>query len=119
MIDFSVAYGARPETLSGLAGLGDLIATCTSRHSRNRGLGEMIAHGGTVAEYEATTHMIAEGATSAITVDDLVHSVGIELPVTHHVRAILHDGLAPSDAGEALMGRPATDELHGMGLIDD
>src|SRR5450759_416590 len=113
------ALGANPMTYMGLAGMGDLIATCTSRHSRNRGLGEMIAKGGTVAEYEATTHMIAEGAMSSVTVDDLGLSVGIELPVTHHVRAVVHDGLSPTDAGEALMGRPATDELHGMGLIDD
>ena len=111
--------GANPMTYMGLAGMGDLIATCTSRHSRNRGLGEMIARGGTVAEYEATTHMIAEGAMSAVTVYDLGLSAGIELPLTHYVRAILHHGLSPADAGEALMGRPATDELHGMGLVED
>jgi len=97
--------------------MGDLIATCTSRHSRNRGLGEMLARGGTVASYTETTHMVAEGATSATTVDELGQSVGIELPITHLARQIIN-GEVPMDAARAiLMGRPGTDELHGLGLI--
>jgi glycerol-3-phosphate dehydrogenase (NAD(P)+) len=111
--------GANPLTYMGLAGMGDLIATCTSRHSRNRALGEWIAKGGTIEGYSAETHMVAEGATSAISVDDLAHSVGIELPIAHQVRAVLYNGVDPRDAGMELMGRSARDELHGMGLVED
>ncbi|MHB1340309.1 MAG: NAD(P)H-dependent glycerol-3-phosphate dehydrogenase [Coriobacteriia bacterium] len=111
--------GANPLTYMGLAGVGDLIATCTSRHSRNRGLGEHVACGGTVDSFGEETHMVAEGATSCISVDDLAHEVGIELPITHQVRAILYEGASPATAGESLMGRAAKDELHGMGLVED
>jgi glycerol-3-phosphate dehydrogenase (NAD(P)+) len=111
--------GANPLTYMGLAGMGDLIVTCTSRHSRNRALGEWIARGGTTESYAAETHMVAEGAKSAIAVDDLARSIGMELPITHQVRAILYEGHSPSEAGAILMGRSATDELHGLGLIDD
>ncbi|MDO8879882.1 MAG: NAD(P)H-dependent glycerol-3-phosphate dehydrogenase [Coriobacteriia bacterium] len=111
--------GANPLTYMGLAGMGDLIVTCTSRHSRNRALGEWVAGGGTVDSYGAETHMVAEGAKSAIALDDLAHSIGIELPITHQVRAILYEGHSPSEAGAVLMGRSATDELHGLGLIED
>lgn len=111
--------GANPLTYMGLAGMGDLIVTCTSRHSRNRALGEWIARGGSIASYAAETHMVAEGARSAIAIDDLGHSVGIELPITHQVKAILYEGHSPSEAEAILMGREAVDELHGMGLIED
>lgn len=113
------ARGANPLTYMGLAGMGDLIATCTSRHSRNRGLGEHVAKGGTVASYEQETNMVAEGAFSCVSVDELAHREGIELPITHWVRAILHGGASISSASEALMGREARDELHGMDLIAD
>lgn len=111
--------GANPLTYMGLAGVGDLIATCTSRHSRNRGLGEHVANGGTVASYEAERKMVAEGAVSCVSVDELGKREGIELPITHLVRSILHEGGRLEDATEALMGREARDELHGMGLVED
>lgn len=111
--------GANPLTYMGLAGVGDLIATCTSQHSRNRGLGEHVAHGGTVASYEAERKMVAEGAVSCISVDELGRREGIELPITHLVRSILHEGGSLDTATEALMGREARDELHGMGLVED
>jgi glycerol-3-phosphate dehydrogenase (NAD(P)+) len=111
--------GANPLTYMGLAGMGDLIVTCTSRHSRNRALGQWVAEGGTVESYSAETHMVAEGAKSAVSLDDLAHSIGMELPITHQVRSILYEGHSPSEAGAVLMGRSAADELHGMGLVDD
>ncbi len=101
----------------GLAGMGDLIATCTSKHSRNRGLGEHVAKGGTVASYETETNMVAEGAVSCISVDELARTEGLELPITQRVRAILHEGADITLAGDALMGREARDELHGMDLL--
>ncbi|MBN1192968.1 MAG: NAD(P)-dependent glycerol-3-phosphate dehydrogenase [Coriobacteriia bacterium] len=111
--------GANPLTYMGLAGMGDLIVTCTSRHSRNRALGEWVAKGGTVESYASETHMVAEGAGSAISLDDLAHSIGMELPITHQVRSILYEGHSPSEAVSVLMGRAAVDELHGMGLVED
>ncbi|HEY5540458.1 MAG TPA: NAD(P)H-dependent glycerol-3-phosphate dehydrogenase [Coriobacteriia bacterium] len=111
--------GANPMTYMGLAGMGDLIVTCTSRHSRNRGLGELIAKGGTMQEFYDKTHMVAEGAVSCITVDELGRRQGLELPITHEVRAVLYEGKPVSTAQEALLGREAKDELHGLGLIDD
>jgi glycerol-3-phosphate dehydrogenase (NAD(P)+) len=113
------AVGANPLTYMGLAGMGDLIATCTSRHSRNRGLGELIAKGGTMQQFYDETHMVAEGAVACITVDELGKREGLELPITQQVRAILYDGVPVSSAEEALLGREAQDELHGLGLVTD
>lgn len=106
--------GADPLTYMGLAGVGDLIATCTSRHSRNRGLGELVAQGGTQEEFYDRTHMIAEGAVSCVTVDELGARVNADAPITHLVRGILYEGVSPAQAVEALLTRPATDELHGL-----
>ncbi|MBN2823094.1 MAG: NAD(P)-dependent glycerol-3-phosphate dehydrogenase [Coriobacteriia bacterium] len=111
--------GANPLTYMGLAGMGDLIATCTSQHSRNRALGQWVAEGGTVDSYAEKTHMVAEGARSAVSVYELACSVGIELPITHQVKAALYEGASPDDARVLLMGRSARDELHGMDLIQD
>ncbi|PKQ38612.1 MAG: NAD(P)-dependent glycerol-3-phosphate dehydrogenase [Actinobacteria bacterium HGW-Actinobacteria-1] len=119
MARLGARLGANPLTFMGLAGVGDLIATCTSRHSRNRGLGEHVALGGSVDSYAAETHMVAEGAYSCVSVDELGHREGMELPITHQVRSILYDGASPTTAGALLMGRAAKDELHGMGLIVD
>lgn len=108
--------GANPLTYMGLAGMGDLIATCTSRHSRNRGLGECIARGGSVSEYERETHMVAEGAVSCATVDELGARHDLDMPITHLVREIVEGRTPVGRAVELLMGREATDELHGMDL---
>ena len=119
MSRLGVAVGANPLTYMGLAGMGDLIATCTSRHSRNRGLGELIAKGGTMQQFYDETHMVAEGAVACITVDELGKREGLELPITQQVRAILYEGVPVSGAEEALLGREAKDELHGLGLVSD
>lgn len=111
MSRLGAAMGANPLTYMGLAGMGDLIATCTSRHSRNRALGEMIARGGTMDQYYEETHMVAEGARSAVAVDDLAASLGCELPITHLVRAILYEGESCDAAVRALMTRSMTDEF--------
>ncbi len=111
------ARGANPLTYMGLAGMGDLIATCTSRHSRNRALGETVAKGGTIDQFGEKTHMIAEGAFACISVGALGDREGVELPITHQVSAVLYEGVSPADAGDFLMGREACDELHGLGLV--
>jgi len=119
MTRLGVKLGANQLTYMGLAGMGDLIVTCTSRHSRNRGLGELIAKGGTMQEFYDRTHMVAEGAVACITVDELASREGLELPITHEVREVLYEHKPVASAQEALLGREATDELHGLGLVDD
>jgi glycerol-3-phosphate dehydrogenase (NAD(P)+) len=113
------AMGANPLTYMGLAGMGDLIATCTSRHSRNRALGELVAKGGTIEQFSAETHMIAEGAFACISVGALGERQGVELPITRQVRAVLYEGVSLGQAEDLLMGREACDELHGLGLVGD
>jgi glycerol-3-phosphate dehydrogenase (NAD(P)+) len=113
------AMGANPLTYMGLAGVGDLIATCTSRNSRNRGLGEFVGKGGTLDGWRAQTNMVAEGAYACIAVEELGHRAGVELPITRQVRAVLYEGVPVSAGEEALLGRAARDELHGLGLVED
>lgn len=119
MSRLGAAMGANPLTYMGLAGMGDLIVTCTSRHSRNRGLGQLVAEGGTMQDFYDKTHMVAEGAVACISVHELGKREGVEMPMTELVRAVLYDGLDPREAGKLLMDREARDELHGMGLVSD
>jgi glycerol-3-phosphate dehydrogenase (NAD(P)+) len=119
MSRLGVAMGAKSITFMGLSGMGDLIATAMSRHSRNRLLGEMIAQGKTVEDFYNETHMVAEGATAALTIDQLGKRHGIDMPITHVVRSVLHEGASLAEAMMYLLGRDATDELHSMGLAED
>ena len=97
--------GAQAATFYGLAGMGDLIATCTSRHSRNRLAGELIAGGKTPEEAEAGMGMIAEGLTSARAVRDLARAGGIEMPITEQVCAVIYEGKDVRQAVTELMTR--------------
>lgn len=89
MARLGTAMGARLETFAGLAGLGDLVATCTSRHSRNRRAGELIAQGHSPAVVEAEMGMVAEGLTAAPAVLSLARSMDVEMPITQSVVAII------------------------------
>lgn len=104
------AVGANPRTYMGLAGMGDMIVTCTSKHSRNRALGELIAQGGTLEEFEEKTRMVAEGAVACKTIHELAQKKGIELPLTEVVHDILYNGHSPREAAEYLMERPVRKE---------
>lgn len=106
------ARGGNPMTCMGLAGVGDLIATCTSRHSRNRTFGEMVAKGKTLADFENETHMIAEGATACITVSDLAARYGVEMPIVNVVRGILYEGLSYEEVLALLMSRAPKSEFE-------
>src|SRR5436309_14337886 len=103
------ACGARPETFAGLAGMGDLIVTCWSRHGRNRHAGELIASGRTAAEAVAEIGQVVEGLTTAPVLRDLSHRLGIELPITEGVCAVL-GGLPLEELAASLMGRQPTRE---------
>jgi glycerol-3-phosphate dehydrogenase (NAD(P)+) len=103
------AAGARPETFAGLAGMGDLIVTCWSRHGRNRHAGELIAQGRTPEEAVAEIGQTVEGITTAPTLHDLSGRLHVELPITEGVCAVL-SGQSLTDLVSRLMGRQPTEE---------
>ena len=101
------AYGARSETFFGLAGTGDLIVTCWSRHGRNRHAGELIARGASPEEAAAEIGQVVEGLTTAPVLRDLSHRMGIEMPITEGVCRVL-EGESLGDLVSGLMGRQPT-----------
>jgi glycerol-3-phosphate dehydrogenase (NAD(P)+) len=103
------ACGARPETFSGLAGMGDLIVTCWSSYGRNRRAGELIAQGRSADEATAEIGRTVEGLTTAPALRDLSHRVGVELPITEGVCAVL-SGQDLAELVLGLMGRQPTEE---------
>ncbi len=105
-----LALGARASTFAGLAGIGDVVVTCMSRHSRNRYLGEQIGKGKRLADIEKDMSMIAEGVRTTESVRDLARRHGVEMPITEAVYATLFEGKAPIDAVEELMTREAKRE---------
>jgi len=107
MTRLATALGARKETLSGLAGLGDVVLTCTGSLSRNRHVGIELGKGRSLAEIlEGMTKMVAEGVGTAGALLALARESGIELPIAEQVEAILHQGRAPRDAIRSIMERP-------------
>jgi glycerol-3-phosphate dehydrogenase (NAD(P)+) len=109
MARLGLACGARPETFSGLAGMGDLVVTCWSRHGRNRHAGELIAQGATPEEAAATIGMVIEGLTTAPVLRDLSRRLNIELPITDGVCDVL-EGRSLAELVAGLMGRRPTEE---------
>lgn len=100
-----LALGARAETLQGLAGLGDLVLTCTDNQSRNRRLGLALAAGGDLNIIQRDIGQVVEGICAAEAVHHLTERLGLDMPITEQVYRILHRGLPPRDAVEALMNR--------------
>ena len=109
-----VALGGNPLTCAGLAGMGDLIVTCTSQHSRNRTFGEALVAGETLEHYEERRHMVVEGAQACKSVVELADEFHIEVPITRAVYAILYEGAEIEDAYDALLGRKSTEEFYGF-----
>jgi glycerol-3-phosphate dehydrogenase (NAD(P)+) len=105
-----VALGADPLTFSGLAGLGDLVATCSSPLSRNRTFGEHLGRGETLEQAQAATRYTAEGVKSCLAIRDLAIKQGIEMPITEQVERVCHEGLDPRVAVGALMSREQKSE---------
>jgi len=103
------AAGARPDTFAGLAGMGDLIVTCWSPSGRNRRAGELIARGATAEEAVADIGMVVEGLTTAPVLRDLSRRLGLELPITEGVCAVLQ-GTSLTALVEQLMSRTPTTE---------
>lgn len=114
MSRLSTALGGDALTCMGLAGTGDMIATCMSQHSRNRRFGEFVAKGGTLNEFQEETHMVVEGALAAKTLAPLAERAGVELPITDVVHSILWEGEDPAKVALELAKRPLKEEFYGM-----
>lgn len=114
MTRLGVAAGAHPQTFAGLAGVGDLIATCMSPLSRNRRAGELMASGMSWTDAAAQLNGVAEGVSTVRGALALAAEHGVELPIAEQVAAVVHDGRPPMAAVAELMGRELKDELAGM-----
>ncbi len=108
----AVAKAANPLTLAGLAGVGDLVLTCTGELSRNRSVGVELGRGRTLEEILGARRSVAEGVKSAASCSGLARRLGVEMPITEVVHAVLHQGLHPREAVSNLMGRQLRQELE-------
>jgi len=108
----AVALGGEQQTCMGLAGMGDLIVTCTSHFSRNRSFGEELARGGTLEAYMQRTHMVVEGAVACRSLPLLAQGAGIEMPISEHVRAVVWEGREVQAMLASLLERPAKPEFY-------
>lgn len=109
-----VALGGKPLTFSGLAGVGDLVATCTSPKSRNRTVGEKLGQGMKLDEIIDQMNMVAEGVKSSQAIVGLAHRAGVEMPIAEGVVRVVHDDLDPGIMVKELMGREAKPEIYGL-----
>lgn len=102
--------GANPATFSGLSGMGDLIVTCNSRHSRNRSVGERIGRGETLEQIRKDQRKVAEGVSTTLSAKKLADHYKVEMPIVDAVHQVLFEGLSPSEATNLLFTRPAKAE---------
>jgi glycerol-3-phosphate dehydrogenase (NAD(P)+) len=107
-----VALGARECTFAGLCGFGDLLATCHSRQSRNRNLGEQLGRGQRLDEVLAASHQVAEGVPTTRTALRLAAEQGLEMPILEQLHAVLFAGKPVLEAARELMVRTLTEEFH-------
>lgn len=106
MMRLGVALGGRQETFFGLSGVGDLMVTCFSRHSRNRTLGERLGRGESPAQIQESMKMVAEGVPTALSAWQRAQKFGIDAPITSEVYATLYENKPPHEAMWELLGRP-------------
>jgi glycerol-3-phosphate dehydrogenase (NAD(P)+) len=112
---FALAQGARLETLMGLAGMGDLVLTCTGGLSRNRYVGQELGKGRQLEEIMGGMHEVAEGVKTTLAVHRLAQKLNVEMPITSEVHAVLYEGKTVKDAADALMLRPLRGEADSSG----
>jgi len=105
-----ISLGGRPTTFAGLAGMGDLIATCSSTQSRNHRVGAGLAEGKTLEQIITEMKMVAEGVKTTRGVLGLAKGAGIEMPIAEHVAQVLYEGVSPREAVLSLMTREAKSE---------
>ncbi len=111
MMRLGVARGGRPETFSGLSGVGDLVATCYSTHSRNHRLGLALARGQTLVEATSSSTMIAEGVPNTLSLRQCAQGANVRTPLLDAVYQVLYEGKAPQAALQELFGREPRGEL--------
>jgi glycerol-3-phosphate dehydrogenase (NAD(P)+) len=107
----AIQMGAHPETLTGLAGIGDLILTCTDNQSRNRRLGLLLASGKSLAEAQASIGQVVEGVKTAQAAYRLATKQQVEMPIIEQVYRVLYEGIPPSEAVQALLTRETKSEM--------
>jgi glycerol-3-phosphate dehydrogenase (NAD(P)+) len=110
MTRLAVARGARPETLAGLAGLGDLVLTCTGELSRNRYVGVELGRGRSLSQILGEMREVAEGVKTTRAIYELSQQCGLDMPITSAVYALLYEGKPAREAAAELMGRPLKSE---------
>jgi len=112
IIRLGVAMGAKFETFSGLSGIGDLIVTCTSIHSRNRRAGILIGQGKTVEEAQREVNMVVEGVKATKCAYKLAKKYGVEMPITNELYKVIYENLPPKECVSSLMCREMKDETE-------
>ena len=112
MIRFGMAFGAIPDTFSGLAGLGDLVTTCISQHGRNRLVGMRLGKGDKLSDILASMASVAEGVLTSRSLHQMAEARGIDMPITREVYRILFEDKLPTAATAALMMRPVGEETR-------
>ena len=110
MTRLGIAAGAQPLTFAGLAGLGDLVATCASGLSRNRYVGEQLAQGRSWPDIQKTMSNVAEGVNTTVAALKLAAELGVDMPIAQATYKVLFEGLSPQEAALELMERPARSE---------
>lgn len=110
LLRLGTAMGGNPKTFYGLSGAGDLIATCFSRHSRNRRVGEQLGSGQSLAQITSSMRMVAEGIPTTKSAFECARRFGIETPIIDQIHGVLHEGKPPAQALEELLGRDQKSE---------
>ena len=105
MTRLNLALGGRPETMAGLAGMGDLVLTCTGALSRNRGVGVELGKGRKLEEILGSMRMVAEGVSTTVATRTLAQRLGIEMPIAEQMHAVLYEDKPPREAIRELMER--------------
>lgn len=114
MTRLGVALGGQPLSFSGLAGMGDLVATCSSSQSRNHRVGEELGKGRRLEEIVGEMNMVAEGVKSSPAILKIAEERGVEMPIVAHVVKVVRDGMDPKDMVRALMARDPKAEFYGL-----
>ena len=116
MTKLGVAMGGQPDTFPGLAGLGDLIVTCTSRHSRNRHVGEQLGMGKRIEEIIASMKQVAEGVKATSVIMELANEFGLTMPIAREVDAVINHGSTAEQAYRGLAAEVPGHEVYGSGF---
>ena len=116
MTKLGVAVGGNPDTFPGLAGLGDLIVTCTSQRSRNRHVGEQLGVGKPIEEIIASMNQVAEGVKAASVIMEFAQEFGLNMPIAREVDAVINRGSTVEEAYQGLVAEPPGHEVLGSGF---